>query len=62
MVNAKALKEALGLSLQPLAVIAVGKSAEKIRLVPAVPGDSLAYTFQDGVHYVPKLQADDLII
>ena len=60
--NAKALKEALGLSLQPLAVLAVGKPAEKIRLVPAVPGDSLAYTFQDGVHYVPKLQADDLIV
>ena len=60
--NAKALKEALGLTLQPLAVIAVGKPAETIRLVPAAPGDSLAYSFRDGIHYVPKLQTEDLIV
>jgi len=60
--NAEALKEALGLTLQPLAVIAVGKPDEKIELIPAAQGDSLAYYFQDGVHYVPKLSAEDLII
>ncbi len=60
--NAKALREALGLTLQPLAVIAVGKPDEKITLVPAAPGDDLAYYFRDGVHYVPKLSAEDLTI
>lgn len=60
--NAKALREALGLTLQPLAVLAVGKPDEKIALVPAAPGDDLAYYFRDGVHYVPKLSAEDLTI
>ncbi len=60
--NAKALREALGLTLQPLAVLAVGKPDEKIELVPAAPGDDLAYYFRDGVHYVPKLSAEDLTI
>ena len=60
--NAKAIREALGLTLQPLAVLAVGKPDEKIELVPAAPGDDLAYYFRDGVHYVPKLSAEDLTI
>lgn len=60
--NAKALREALGLTLQPLAVLAVGKPDEKIELVPVAPGDDLAYYFWDGVHYVPKLSAEDLTI
>ena len=60
--NAKALREALGLTLQPLAVLVVGKPDEKIALVPAAPGDDLAYYFRDGVHYVPKLSAEDLTI
>lgn len=60
--NARALREALGLELRPLAVIAVGKPDETIELVPAAPGEGLAYYFRDGIHYVPKLSAKDLII
>lgn len=58
----EALREALALPLEPLAVIAIGKPAESIYLVPATSGDSLAYYRKEGVHYVPKLQVEDLLI
>ena len=57
-----ALKEALELPLDPVAVVAVGKPAETIELVTVREGESLNYYRKDGVHYVPKLPAEDLII
>ncbi len=63
------LKAALNLDTQkagslsePLAVLAIGKPAEKIKLSPAHCGDSLKYWREDGVHYVPKLGLEDLLI
>ncbi len=56
------VREALGLPLEPIAVLAVGKPAEKIELIPVHDGDPLGYYRQDGVHYVPKLTAEDLTI
>lgn len=58
----EALKEALGLPLEPLAVIGLGKPAETIFLVPGASPDALAYYRKDGVHYVPKLAMEDLIV
>ena len=58
----EALKRDLGLPLDPLAVIAIGKPAEKYALKPAAPGDSLKYYRENGVHVVPKLQLSDLLI
>lgn len=58
----EALQRDLALPLAPLAVIAIGKPAEKFELKPARPGDSLKYYRQDGVHVVPKLQLPDLLI
>ena len=58
----EALKRDLGLPLDPLAVIAIGKIAEKFTLKPAAPGDSLKYYRADGVHVVPKLQLPDLLV
>ena len=59
----EALKEALQLPLVPLAVIAIGKPAESVYLLPVSdPGQSLSYYRKDGVHYVPKLQVDMLLI
>ncbi|MBO4446764.1 MAG: nitroreductase family protein [Bacteroidales bacterium] len=55
------LKEALGLPLEPLAVIAIGKPAEEIYLMPT-EGPSLRYYRKNGVHFVPKLTLDSLII
>lgn len=56
------LKEELSLPLDPVAVLAIGKPAEKIELVPVHKGDDLKYWREDGVHYVPKIVAEDLII
>ena len=58
----EALREALSLPQPPIAVIAIGKPAEKIFLLPVEAGADLNYYRKDGIHYVPKLQADDLII
>ena len=56
------IQKALALPYEPICVLAVGKPAEKIELVPAHEGDSLNYYREDGVHYVPKLQVEDLTI
>ena len=56
------LVDTLQLPYTPLLVIAVGKSAEKIQLVDINEGDDRSYYREDGVHYVPKVVIDDLII
>ncbi len=57
------LREALALPLEPLAVIAVGKPAESVYLRPVESGAaSLAYYRKDGVHYVPKLTLEQILI
>lgn len=61
----EALKEALALRLDPIAVIAIGKPAESVFLMPVSgnkPEPELAYYRKDGVHYVPKLTAEQLIL
>ena len=60
--DAAQMQQALALPLLPLAVLAVGKSAEKIFLKPVPEGSGLSYYRKDGIHYVPKLRAEDLII
>ena len=60
--DAGKLQESLGLDLVPLLVIAIGKGAENIYLKPVDAGGSLTYYRKDGVHFVPKLKADDLIL
>ena len=58
-----ALQAALALPLGPLAVIAIGKPAEDIFLLPAQgPDPDLKYYRKDGVHFVPKLGLEQLII
>lgn len=57
-----AVTAALDLPYPPLCIIAVGKSAESYRLEPVSAGTDLNYYRQDGVHVVPKLQLEDLLI
>ena len=57
-----AVQQALNLPSEPIAIIAIGKPAEKIFLVPVHTGSDLNYYRKDGIHYVPKLNADDLLI
>ena len=58
----EALKRELALPLDPLAVIAIGKAAERFELRTVPAGESLKYYREDGVHVVPKLALSDLLI
>lgn len=56
------LRESLALPYEPVLVIALGLAAERIELVECHEGDNLNYYREDGVHYVPKIALDELII
>lgn len=56
------LREALGLALEPLMLLAVGKGTDRIELVPTTADAPRAYYRKDGVHYVPKVTAKELLI
>ena len=58
----KGVAAALGLELAPLAVLAVGKGIEKIELKEVAAGEDLRYYREDGVHIVPKIRFEDLLI
>ena len=60
--RAEAIREAFNLTLTPIAIIAIGKPAEKIFLVPVGGGSGLNYYRKEGIHYVPKLQLESIII
>ena len=56
------LVEHFDLKHEPLAILAVGKGAEKIKIKPISVEESRAYYRIDGVHYVPKVKLDDIIL
>ena len=57
------LQEELQLPYRPLLVIALGRGNEQIRLVEIGAEESHSYYRDEaGVHYVPKVQLEDLII
>lgn len=60
--NRAKLQETLDLPYPPLLVLAIGKGNERIKLTPISEGESHAYYRKDGVHYVPKVRAGELLI
>lgn len=60
--NKEKLKEALSLDHGPMMILAIGKGIEKIELKPISPDESHAYYREQGVHFVPKVKLDDLIV
>jgi len=56
------VRETFGLPFEPLAILAIGKGTETIELVEIREGDNLNYYRRDGVHYVPKIRLDNLIV
>lgn len=58
----EAVRRALHLQLEPLLVVAIGKGAERIELRPIDADGERTYYRRDGVHYVPKLRAEELIL
>lgn len=61
--NRDVIQQALALPYPPIAVIAIGKGAEKIVLEPIHEQDNHNYyRTTDGVHHVPKVKLEDLLI
>ena len=56
------VQKALQLPLVPQLLIAIGRSAERIEVIDIAEGESQTYYRRNGVHFVPKLRAEDLII
>ena len=56
------IAESLGLKLEPLLILAIGRGTDRIELVDIDEGDSHAYYRENGVHYVPKLRLEELIL
>jgi len=61
--NRQEIKEVLGLPLDPLAVLAIGKGTERIVLDEVQTGSDLRYYRDaDGTHHVPKIAVSELLI
>lgn len=60
--NKEAITRAFSLPYEPQLIIAVGKSIEKFQLLGIHEDESHAYYRKDGIHYVPKVSIDDLIL
>lgn len=58
----EAVAKNLNLKYEPLLVVAIGKSVERFRLVGVDVSGSCDYYREKGVHCVPKLSVDELII
>ena len=50
------------LPYEPVLVLAIGKGAENIQLTHVKEGESQTYYRKDGVHFVPKLGLEDLLL
>ena len=60
--NKANITEYFKLDCEPLAILAVGKGAENIKLKSISVEESRAYYRVDGVHYVPKVKLEDIIL
>ncbi len=61
--NREKISEAFDLQFSPLAILAIGKSKEKIRLKEISETDNHKYFRQeDNTHVVPKVKVEDLIM
>lgn len=54
--------EVLGLEAEPLLILAIGRGTDRIELVEIDQTDDHAYYRENGIHYVPKVRLDDLIL
>jgi nitroreductase len=60
--NAQAITDAFALPHTPLLIVAIGKGTEQIQLTEISAEESHTYYRKDGIHYVPKVKLDDLLI
>ena len=57
-----AIQQSLNLPYEPLLIVAIGKGNEKIQMTPITPGESHNYYRHNGIHLVPKLPLDEIVI
>ena len=60
--NKEHIRQEFDLSYEPLLIIAIGKGAETIRLVEINEDENHNYYRQEGIHFVPKVKLDQLIL
>ena len=60
--NKNEVTEEFSLQYEPVLVLAIGKGAENIQLTKVKEGESQTYYRKDGVHFVPKLGLEDLVL
>ena len=60
--NKQVVTDTFALPCEPVLLLAIGKPAEKIELVPVHAEEPLKYYRENGIHYVPKIVANDLIL
>lgn len=60
--NKAEVTEEFSLQYEPVLVLAIGKGAENIQLTRVKEGESQTYYRKDGVHFVPKLGLEDLVL
>ena len=48
--------------MEPLLILAIGKSIERFLLLPIGEDDEHNYFRKNGVHFVPKVRIEDLLI
>lgn len=51
-----------GREMEPLLILAIGKSIERFQLLPIGEEDEHNYFRKNGVHFVPKVRIEDLLI
>lgn len=56
------IKQAFNLPYEPSLIVAIGKGDEKYRCVPIHEADNHNYYRENGIHYIPKVIVDDLLI
>ncbi len=60
--NKVKIRDAFELPYEPVAILCIGKGNEKIELVPIHEEESHAYYRHDGIHFVPKVVLEDIIL
>ena len=60
--NKENIKKKFDLPYEPVLIVAIGKGVETIRLVKINEDESHKYYRQDGVHFVPKVKLEQLIL
>lgn len=56
------IRQEFRLELEPLLILAIGRGIEKIESVEIGANDDHAYYRENGVHYVPKVRLEELMI